>query len=111
MGGPEPPSGRGNAPRLGRTALNPPIAPVNNGAARGIERLSRAMGVNPNDSKITFWGSTFPATAWVPDEDRASFPVEGVLVLLGAGFLLVRPGRRVPARYAVAARAYAAAFW
>jgi hypothetical protein len=84
---------------------------VNDATATGIEKLSRAMGIDPSDQKITFWGSTFPAESWPPDEDRASFPVEGVLILLGAAFLLIRPGRRVPAERAGITRWYAAVFW
>ncbi len=83
-----------NALRIGQTALQIPLPPVNTAAAHGVERLSRAMGIDPSDQKITFWGSTFPSEAWVPDEDRASFPVTGILVLLGAGFLLFRRGTR-----------------
>jgi hypothetical protein len=97
----DPPSILVNALRIGQTALQVPLPPLNNAAAHGIERLSRAMGVDPSDQKITFWGSTFPSESWVPDEDRASFPVTGVLVLLGAGFLLFRRGTR----------GYAGVFW
>jgi hypothetical protein len=100
-----------NALRIGHTALNTPAGPVNDVAARGIERLSSALGVDPDDQRITFWHTTFPATTWLPDEDKAAMPVEGVLVLLGAGFLLVRPGRRVPAGRTLPVRAYAAVFW
>jgi hypothetical protein len=100
-----------NGLRIGHTALETPIAPVNDLAARGIKRLSRALGVDPEDPRTTFWRTTFPVTSWRPDEDKAALPVQGVLVLLGAGFLLARPGRRVPAGPAPAVRAYAAVFW
>jgi hypothetical protein len=97
----DPPSVLVNALRIAQTALQTPVGPLNDVTAAGIEGLSRAMGIDPNDRQITFWGSTFPSLSWPPDEDRASFPVQGALVLLGAGFLLVRPGRRV----------YALVFW
>ncbi|HEY2675276.1 MAG TPA: hypothetical protein VGJ07_33520 [Rugosimonospora sp.] len=107
----DPPSILVNALRIGHTALDTPVAAVNGAAARGIERISRDLGVDPNDPKITFLRTTFPVASWTPDEDKASFPVQGALVLLGAGFLLVRPGRRVPAGYAWPVRAYAVVFW
>jgi hypothetical protein len=47
----------------------------------------------------------------MPDEDKASFPVQAMLVLLGAGFLLVRPGRRVPAGLVWPVRVYTTAWW
>jgi hypothetical protein len=101
-----------NAVRIGYTALDTPFGPVDRAATDGIDRLSRAVGVNPNDPAITFVGTTFPtANGARLDEDIAALPVVGWLILLGAGFLLVRPGRRVPADHTVAARAYAAAFW
>ncbi len=101
-----------NALRVGYTALDTPVGSVNRVAVDGIDRLSRAVGVDPNDPKITFVQSTFPTdNGAVLDEDKSSMPIAGGLILLGAGFLLVRPRRRVPAGNAVAARAYAAAFW
>jgi len=101
-----------NALRIGYSALDTPVASVNRAAADGIDRLSRAVGVDPNDPAITFVDTRFPtANGARLDEDIAALPVTGSLILLGAGFLLVRPGRRVPAEHTVAARAYAAAFW
>jgi hypothetical protein len=101
----DPPSVLVNALRIGQTALQTPIGPLNDLTATGIKRLSRAMGVDPNDRQITFWGSTFPYRSWPPDEDRASFPVQGMLVLLGAGFALVR------LRGAALAGMYSLVFW
>jgi hypothetical protein len=100
-----------NALRIGYTALDTPLAPLNAAVSHGIIRLSDAIGVDPNDPKTTFTRSTFPTVNWAPNEDTASLPVAGTLVLLGAGFVLVAPRRRVPAGHAVAARVYAAAFW
>jgi hypothetical protein len=107
----DPPAVLVNALRIGQTALQTPVAALNNAAASGIERLSRSIGVNPDDPSITYDDSTFPSLAWPPDEDRVSFPVQGTLILLGAGFVLVRPGRRVPPGQIVAVRAYAAVFF
>jgi hypothetical protein len=107
----DPPSVLVNALRIGETALQTPIGPLNDLTAAGIGRLSRAIGVDPNDRQITFWGSTYPYLSWPPDEDRASLPIQGALVLLGSGFLLVRPQRRVPAGRAGLARGYAVVFW
>jgi hypothetical protein len=107
----DPPSILINALRVGHTALDTPIAPLNDTVARGIKGLSRDLGVDPEDVEITFAHTTFPVVSWRPDEDMASFPVQGVLVLLGAGFLLVRPGRRVPAGLAWPVRAYTVAWW
>jgi hypothetical protein len=98
-----------NALRIGYTALDTPVAPLNAVAARGIGDLARGIGVNPNDPQTTFTRSAFPTVNWAPDEDTASMPVAGVLILLGAAVLLLRPRRVVPA--AGPARAYAAAFW
>jgi Dolichyl-phosphate-mannose-protein mannosyltransferase len=101
-----------NALRVGYTALDTPVAAVNDAATRGIDRIARAVGVDPNDPAITFAQTSFPtANGGTLDEDKAPLPVAGGLILLGAGFVLVRPRRRVPAEHAVAARAYAAAFW
>lgn len=101
-----------NALRIGYTALDTPARPLDRAVAAGINRVTRAVGVDPNDRAITFVDTTFPtANGLSLSEDTAPLPVAGALILLGAGFLLVRPGRRVPAEHAVATRAYAAAFW
>ncbi len=97
----DPPSVLVNALRIGQTALQVPVPAVNAAAAHGIQRLSRAIGVDPSDQEITYWHATFPAVAWPPDEDRASFPATGVLVLLGAAVLAFRRGTR----------RYAGVFW
>jgi 4-amino-4-deoxy-L-arabinose transferase-like glycosyltransferase len=112
LGRHDPPALLVNALHVGYTALDTPFAPLNHAVVDGIDRLSRSLGVDPNDPAITFSRTTFPnANGVVLDEDTSSLPISGGLVLLGAGFLLVRPARRVPAGNAVIARAYAAAFW
>jgi hypothetical protein len=100
----DPPAVLVNALRVAQSALQTPVGRVNRAEAAGIERLSRAMGIDPNDRTITFWGSTFPIATWMPDEDKAALPVQGVLILLGALVLLIRP--RSPTT-----RWYAATFW
>ncbi|GIH13088.1 phospholipid carrier-dependent glycosyltransferase [Rugosimonospora africana] len=107
----DPPSILVNALRIGHTALETPITPLNEAEARGIKGLSRDIDVDPNDPRTTFTRTSFPSMSWIPDEDRASFPVQAVLVLLGAGFVLVRPSRRVPAGQAWPVRVYASAWW
>jgi hypothetical protein len=100
----DPPAILVNTLRIAQSALQTPAGSVNRAEAAGIERLSRAMGIEPNARTITFWGSTFPVATWMPDEDKAALPVQGVLILLGAVALLIRP--RAPG-----VRWYAASFW
>jgi 4-amino-4-deoxy-L-arabinose transferase-like glycosyltransferase len=101
-----------NVLRIGHTAMNTPITPLNNAAAKAIIWVSHQLGVEPSDQKITFWGSTFPTVAWPPDEDKASYPVQAVLVLIAAGVLVVRPRRAIQEQENhLAVRAYAGAFW
>jgi hypothetical protein len=101
-----------NVLHIGYTALDTPFAPLNTTALDGINRLSRALGVDTNDPALVFIRTTFPTNNGAAlDEDTSSLPVAGGLILLGAGFLLIRPARRVPAEHAVTTRAYAAAFW
>ncbi|WP_433213488.1 glycosyltransferase family 39 protein [Dactylosporangium sp. CS-047395] len=88
-----------NALRIGETALQTPAGPV---AAGPIRALADAIGVDPDGRDITYWGATYPYTSWPPDEDRVSFPIQGVLILVGA---LLLAWRRSPAR------TYAALFW
>ncbi len=118
-----------NALRIAHTALQTPLRPLNDATATGIEQFSRALGLDPNGRDITFWGSRFPFGSWAPDEDRASFPITGTAVLIGAALALLRPrtphratptspaepDQQPPERQTPAAsnlsRAYAAAFW
>ncbi|HKT01301.1 MAG TPA: hypothetical protein VJT31_17385, partial [Rugosimonospora sp.] len=96
-----------NGLRIGQTALEVPVQRVNRWAAKAIRGVARVVHVNPNDPLITFPDSTFPASSWQPDEDHSSFPVEAVLVLVGAGALLVRPRRAGLAEHPAVLRAYA----
>jgi hypothetical protein len=100
-----------NALRIVQTLFDTPYRPLSRATAYGVERVAAGLRIGPNDPTITFTSGTFPFQAWPPDEDSVSYPVQAALVLLGAGFVAVRPGRRVPAPQRVAARGYAVAFW
>ena len=102
----DPPAVLVNALRIAHTALETPLGPLNTVAANGIDHLSRGMGVDPNGAPITFAHSTFPSLSWPPDEDRASMPVQGALVLSAAVVMLVRPRSN-----AFLIRVYGAVFW
>jgi hypothetical protein len=93
-----------NALRLGYTALETPFAPLDRAAVGGVTGVARGLGVDPSDPGITFFNATFPTETWLPDEDRAALPVQGALVLVAAGVVLVRR------RTAGSVRAYAVAF-
>jgi hypothetical protein len=103
----DPPAVLVNALRIGQTVLQTPVGRVDDAAASGIDHVARALHVDPNDPKITFSQSTFPVRAWLPDEDKAAFPIEAAVVLLGAAVLLVRPGNRNTGMI----RGYAVGFW
>jgi hypothetical protein len=94
-----------NALRVGYTALETPVRPLTDAGRRGVTSIAHGLGVNPSDPDITFFDATFPIETWQPDEDKAAFPVQGVLVLVGAGLALA--GRRIPG----SVRRYAGAFW
>jgi hypothetical protein len=94
-----------NALRIGQTALDTPLTPVDRAASGGVIAVARALGVDPSGPEITFFEARYPEVTWMPDEDRASFPVQGALVLLGAAILLVRR------RTVGVVRAYSGAFW
>ncbi len=97
-----------NALRVGQGAAQIPVGPVNDAVAAAVTGFGRLIGVPPDDPGITYPATVFPTPTWAPDEDRASFPVSALLALLGTGFLLLRPARRVPPEHAGPARAYAA---
>jgi hypothetical protein len=99
-----------NALRIAQNALQPPSNRVNSASGKVVDHIARWVHVNPNDPKITFPDSTFPAPSWKPDEDHASFPITAVLVLIAAAVLTIRP-RWVAGADRVPARAYALAFW
>ena len=102
----DPPAVLVNALRIAHTALETPLGPLNTLTADGIDHLSHGIGVDPNGAQITFARSTFPSLSWPPDEDRASMPVQGALVLLAGVVMLVRPRSN-----AFLIRVYGAAFW
>lgn len=102
----DPPAVLVNALRVAHTALEVPLGSLNSAAASGIDHLSRGMGVDPNGAQITFARAQFPSLSWPPDEDKASMPVQGTLVLLAAVAMMVRPRDN-----AVLIRLYGAVFW
>jgi hypothetical protein len=85
-----------NALRIGQTALD---TPFDGPATRTVETVAHTLGVDPSDRTITFFDAKYPVSAWHPDEDLASFPVQALLVLVGAGIAVARR------------RGYAVAFW
>ncbi len=99
----DPPSILVNSLKIGYTALETPFGPLDRAASGGVTAVAHGLGVDPDDPLISWRGPAFPTLSWPPDEDRAAFPVQGILVLLGAAVLLVR--RRGPAQL------YAAVFW
>jgi hypothetical protein len=90
-----------NALKIGYTALETPVGPLDRAASGTVIAIAHGLGVNPDDPLTSWRGPAFPTLSWPPDEDRAAFPVQGVLVLLGAAVLVFR--RRT--------RRYAAVFW
>jgi hypothetical protein len=94
-----------NAMRIGYSALETPYQPLDRAAVGGITATARRLDVDPSDPQITFFNATFPTDTWQPDEDRASFPVQALLVLIGAGWVLIRRRTTLPVRV------YAGAFW
>jgi hypothetical protein len=82
-----------NGLRIAHTALDTPLTPLRDASAAAIDALARAMGVDPEDRRITFGQTTFPATAWYPDEDRVSFPIAGALAIVATVLALARPAR------------------
>jgi hypothetical protein len=100
-----------NALRIGQTVLQVPSDSLNAASATAVRAVSRTLGVDPDDRSITFWGATFPVRAWPPNEDKASFPAEALLVLVGAGLLLIRPRPGATAGHNRLTGQYAAVFW
>jgi hypothetical protein len=87
-----------NALRQAHTVLDTPIRPLSRAGAAGIVTIARAIDVDPQDPTITFPSSTFPTVAWYPSEDKASYPVQALLLAIATIAVLVRPGRRLPGR-------------
>lgn len=82
-----------NGARIAHTALDTPLAPLRDGAARAVIGLARVLHVDPRDPLITFPHQAFPVPAWYPDEDRAAFPIPGVLAITATALALARPVR------------------
>ncbi|ADD44495.1 hypothetical protein [Stackebrandtia nassauensis] len=85
-----------NALRIGQTALDVPgfTQPVGD----VVIAISEALGVDPEDPDITFQGRDYPERAWHPNEDKVSFPITGVLALIGFAAALVAARRVSPTR-------------
>jgi hypothetical protein len=90
-----------NALRIGASTMAVPLPAVNRAVAVAVMDVARAVGVDPQDRRITVASATYPDPRWWPDEDHSPYPVQSGLVLLSTFGLLVVP--RVPARV----RAYA----
>jgi hypothetical protein len=92
-----------NGLRMASSTVVIPAPAVNAAVARGVEAVSRALRIDPQDKEITLASATYPDPRWKPDEDHAPFPVQSLLVLGALGVSLGL--RRVPG----AVRAYGAA--
>jgi 4-amino-4-deoxy-L-arabinose transferase-like glycosyltransferase len=91
-----------NSARQVQTLFDTPVPAVSDWTVGRVEALSRALGVNPSDPKITFDNTTYPTQAWYPSEDKAAYPVQALLMVIGAVVCLIRAGE-----YAGRRRAYA----
>ncbi|MBT8227170.1 MAG: hypothetical protein HKP61_09615 [Dactylosporangium sp.] len=83
-----------NGLRQAHTLLDTPLPGVSEATAEGVIWISEALGVDPQDPRITFDNTTFPAVAWYPSEGKAALPVQAVLLGAGVLTLLARPGLR-----------------
>jgi hypothetical protein len=81
-----------NGLRQAQTLFDTPLPGASEWTARGVESVSRALGVNPSDPAITFDNTTYPTRAWYPSEDKAAYPVQALLLVLGVLVGLLRPG-------------------
>ncbi|MCW2641394.1 MAG: hypothetical protein JWP76_3700 [Dactylosporangium sp.] len=96
-----------NGVRQAQTLLDTPVPFLSSWTATGVEALSRALGVNPSDPAITFDRTTFPSPAWYPSEDKAAYPVQALIMMVGAVVCLIRPGLGGARETAGPRRAYA----
>ncbi|MDT4986686.1 MAG: hypothetical protein QOI74_780 [Micromonosporaceae bacterium] len=85
-----------NALRIGASTMAVPVPAINRAVADAVMDVARAVGVDPQDRRITVASATYPDPRWWPDEDHSPYPVQSALVLLSTCGLLV--ARRVPAR-------------
>nr|WP_240942012.1 hypothetical protein [Planosporangium thailandense] len=80
-----------NGLRQAQTLLDTPVPVVSRATAAGVEAVSRRLGVNPSDPAITFDDTQFPVAAWYPSEDKAAYPVQALIMMVGVAVCLVRP--------------------
>jgi hypothetical protein len=92
-----------NGLRIVASTVVVPAPPVNKAVAEAVITVSHAIGVDPQDPRITLASATYPDPRWKPDEDHAPFPVQSVLLLAAVVVALVT--RRAPGPV----RAYAGA--
>ncbi|MDT5036203.1 MAG: hypothetical protein QOE03_1388, partial [Micromonosporaceae bacterium] len=90
-----------NALRIGASTMAVPLPAVNRAVADAVMDVARAVGVDPQDRRITVASATYPDPRWWPDEDHSPYPVQSALLLVSMFGALA--ARRVPARV----RAYA----
>ncbi|WP_148102612.1 hypothetical protein [Glycomyces terrestris] len=84
-----------NALHIAHTGLDTPLFFLSDATAAAINGLAHALGVDPDDPRITFMTTEFPVPAWYPDEDRAAFPLTGLASLAGLAWFAVKgPGLR-----------------
>jgi 4-amino-4-deoxy-L-arabinose transferase-like glycosyltransferase len=107
----DPPAVLVNTLRIAQGAGQTPLVNGDHALARGINAVGRAIGVAPDDPRITYPGTVFATPTWAPDEDRAAFPANALLVVIGAALALIRPARRAPPPLAPLLRWYALAWW
>jgi hypothetical protein len=97
-----------NGVRMAHTLFDTPVGPARRISADGIVALSRALGIDPSDPAITFDRTTFPDVAWYPSEDKAAYPVQAALAVLGTVAALARVRRVSSPEGAGLVRGYAA---
>lgn len=80
-----------NALRVTQTAFNTPLRPIDNAEGAAINSLTRAFGIDPADNRMRMQPAQFPVGAWYPSEDRAAFPLQGIVIAIAVGMGLIRP--------------------
>jgi 4-amino-4-deoxy-L-arabinose transferase-like glycosyltransferase len=80
-----------NGVRQAQSLLDTPVPYLSGWTAAGVETLARALGVNLSDPAITFDNTAFPAEVWYPSEDKAAYPVQALIMMVGAVACLLRP--------------------
>jgi hypothetical protein len=92
-----------NGLRQAQTIFDVPLAPARRMTAGAVTGFAHAVGIDPSEPAITFDGTTFPAVAWYPSEDKASFPAQALLLVAATAVALLRRGNRVYAALLVLA--------